>query len=315
MSGTSTETSAWADYGFPQTEFLPCLIPMRGLYLALRERRDCVLPPPVNQLKEPIPECRPELLSVFPSGQAVSRDFDTEFADIARRFINHVKTDFTDLREIPYWTLPELAEALDEELIDPVCGKLQPEFYSGWLSQRYRMINLLKLAPIDYEVAQISGSEHTGIPSTPNAAIRAALEKCGDPGRWRNGSIQRMTESIWGPDHGWRYGSYCANVSQSGEVVALSSGEVEKTEMRLYLSIDSPSADPKDFDSYGTGVQLGLNVYYADPDGTFLDWTLPAEPDRQHWPTEGKTTTYGFTARQVLCVGDYSSIFQFSDEV
>jgi len=230
---------------------------------------------------------------------------------------SYIDPDLTteELADIPFWTFESLLDELDETAIDPLETMFVPEFYVEWALQRYRMINLLKFAQIDYQCSYLSGSEHTGIPTSPSAAINAALKnaKPGDPAV--NGSLSRTTTTIWGPDHGWDYGTYCADVYQCGDVSARLPDELKNAETMLFISVDAPGGAADHFDSYGTGILQGINSFTADEEGKFTSgWTLPATPDKVWTPVEGKTETFGFQALKIFCCADFTGIFKFKED-
>lgn len=315
----SEKEESWEKYLFPAIEFLPCYIPFAGLCEALWERRKVYDPPEetdpgTGEEVERRNPYRPGLFSVCSSGQDEARAFDRQLWDVAGHYINHLKADFETLTDIPFWNREALCEALDEELVDPEKDLMRPEWSVEWALQRRRMINLLKFAQIDYLCSYVNGSTHNGEPMSPGAAIDAAMSGVTAGDSVKNASIARTTTTIWGPDHGWKDGSYCADVYQCGNISAVLPDELKGSDIRLYLSVDSPDADPANFDAYGTGIIPGLNMLYADEDGNFTtDWTLPGSPDNVRVPVEGKTETFGFIARKVFCCTDFSAVFKFKE--
>lgn len=317
--GPVNDDENWETYGFPKLEFLPSYLPYAGLCEALWERKK------INTFRQSDLESgeemeeknyyRPDPFSICNGGRNTAMVFDRHLQDVAGVYINHLEADFETLTEIPFWTIESLCEALEETLIDPESDQMLPEWPLEWALQRYRMINLLKFAQIDYQCSCLSGSEHTGEPMSPEAAITAAMYGVvpGEP--LKNISISRTTTTIWGPDHGWKEGSYCADVYQCGDLSAVLPEELKGADVRLYLSVDSPDGNPDNFDSYGTNLLRGLNVLYADSDGNFpTEWPLPGIPDHTRVPVKGKTETFGFVARRAFCCADFSTIFHFTNK-
>lgn len=306
----------WETFGFPKIEFLPMELPYDGLCEALWERRKVYTPSPVDpdsgEAMEQKNPYRPDPFAVCGSGRNAAILFDRYLQDVAGHYINHLKVDFETLTEIPFWTMETLCDALEETFLDPNSEQMLPEWPLEWALQRYRMINLLRFAEISYQCFYLTGSEHSGEPMSPEAAIEAAMSGASPQGPVENASISRTTTTIWGPDHGWKEGSYCADVYQCGNISALLSEELTGADVRLYLSVDSPDADPENFDAYGTGLLRGLNVLYADSSGNFsTDWSLPGMPDHTRVPVKGKTETFGFTTRGIFCCADFSTTFHF----
>ena len=306
----------WETFGFPKLEFLPSYLPYAGLCEALWERKKINATDPVNpdngETEKPKNPYLPALLAVCSGGRENAVSFDRHLRDVAGLYINHLEADFETLTEIPFWSIESLCEALKERLVDPESDQMLPEWPVKWALQRYRMINLLKFAKIDYQCFFLSGSEHTGEPMSPEAAIEAAMSGVSPQGPVKNASISRTTTTIWGPDHGWKEGSYCADVYQCGNLSAVLPDELKGTDVRLYLSVDSPDGDPENFDSCGTRLIRGMNILYADSDGNFTtEWSLPGMPDRTRVPVKGRTERFGFVARGIFCCADFSTTFHF----
>lgn len=292
----------WSDYGFPDITFLPSGIPVQGLWMALAERDfagGITVPVTLEQA----------------SARLSCVAFDRQLWPAATRYVDHLKLNISDLTTIPHWNKERLSQAIGENLIDPETEPMYPEFYAAWALQRYRIINLLKFAQIDYSGAILAGSEHSGTPTSPQAAIDAALVGAQKTDTIINVTIQRTTTTIWGPDHGWSNGTYCADVCQVGELRAVLPPLLKNAETRLYLQADAPDADPEHFDSYGTGLYLGMQTLVTDRDGYFIPkWTLPATPDVIRVPIEGKSRSFGFVCPQVFCCADFTKSFFFKEE-
>ena len=114
--------------------------------------------------------------------------------------------------------LLEAAEGDEKAIADPEKGDLSPEWNLTWAIQRMRVINLLLYAPVQYVCDYVSGSVHTGEPSSPSAAIAAALD---DARPAASGTFPASyVRNIYGPDHGWREGSYCCDATVTKRIYA-----------------------------------------------------------------------------------------------
>lgn len=300
--------SRWNDHGFPDPEFLPWLEPMQGLWLALRERHDAVFAS--GRAFD-----RPEALG--PSSVAELEEFDAELGDVAARYINHLAADFASFSGLPMWTWEDLVASIESEFPGVVVfpgDPLHPEHCTAWARQRKVMVERLKYVPVPYLADVYRGDVHTGEPSSPEEAIAAAEAAASLTGGVRNAAIQCYITTIWGPDHGWRIGSYCADIYQAGniridEASPVASGLAwDPATTRLYLYVDAPRGNAELFDAFGTGLVLGVNVL-GHP---FPSWTPPLQAERIWTPTQGKTYTFGFTA-VAACVADISEMFEFYD--
>jgi len=301
--------SRWNDYGFPDPEFLPWLEPMRGLWLALLERRAAA-------------GAWPQLTGDRPAaGEKASahdlRSFDSTLENTAEWYINHLATDFASFSGLPRWTWDDLAASIEGEFPDGVvaAGDIWlPEHAVIWARQRKVMIERLKYLEVPYLADTYSGHVHTGGPSSPEEAIAVAEANASIRIGMRYATIQCYIKTIWGPDHGWRFGSYCADIYQVGnlrvdeEMLGESGLTWDATTTRLYLYVEAPQGNADLFDAFGTGLTPGLNVL----EHPFPSWTLPLQAERIWTPTPGRTYTFGFTSKAV-CVADISEMFEFYD--
>ena len=205
----------WQAFGFPGVGFLPPWKPAEGLRKALAERRL-----PFAETWDADAIASTESLPLFGEcggGREFCRSFDQELRSVAERYLNHTKLDLADPEEWsdPLWTWEELllaaAEGEERRIADPEKGDLSPEWNLDWALQRMRAINLLRYAPVDYQYSYLSGSTHDGKPSSPSASIASALK--GARESVSSGTPASYVTNIYGPDHGWRKGSYCCDVT------------------------------------------------------------------------------------------------------
>lgn len=264
----------WQVFGFPQPGFLPARTPAEGLRKALEERR---LPFAKEWDVETIAQTDYlTMLGETGDGQTWCREFDRELQEIARRYFNHTRLDFSDLTDWAdiMWTWDELlleaAEGDEKAIADPEKGDLSPEWNLVWAIQRMRAINLLLYAPVPYLCDYISGSVHTGEPSSPSAAIAAALEgkELSSAG---GGLPSSYVRNIYGPDHGWREGSYCCDTTITKKIYAdLPEGFMSDGNVYLFMKVTG--ADGSDDSFSGSGVSIGMNQFTADADGVFVEF-------------------------------------------
>lgn len=306
----------WRTFGFPQPGFLPARTPAEGLRKALEERR---LPFAKEWDAETIAQT--DYLPMFAAsgdGQTWCREFDRELREVARRYFNHTRLDFSDLTDWVdiMWTWDELlleaAEGDEKAIADPEKGDLSPEWNLTWAIQRMRVINLLLYAPVQYVCDYVSGSVHTGEPSSPSAAIAAALD---DARPAASGTFPASyVRNIYGPDHGWREGSYCCDITVTRRIYA-EFPEGLNPAGNVYLFMKVAGADGSDESFSGSGVSIGMNQFTADADGVFVEF-----PDNDlgagvTTPTKDHETYNGWKATYCSAFADYTSLFHFkSDE-
>lgn len=130
-----------------------------------------------------------------------------------------------------------------------------------------RAINLLCYAPVPYLYDYLSGSTHNGEPSSPSASISAAL-KGEEPGTG-SGLPASYVNNIYGPDHGWREGSYCCNVVVCKKIYA-TLPEGFTPDGNVWLFLDVTGADGSEQGFSGSGVTFGMNRFPADAEGVFV---------------------------------------------
>lgn len=306
----------WQAFGFPQPGFLPARTPAEGLRKALEERR---LPFAKEWDVETIAQT--DYLPMFAAsgdGQTWCREFDRELREVVGRYFNHTRLDFSDLTDSDgiMWKWDELlleaAEGDEKAIADPEKGDLSPEWNLTWAIQRMRAINLLLYAPVQYVCDYVSGSVHTGKPSSPSAAIAAALEGK-ELSSTSGGLPSSYVRNIYGPDHGWREGSYCCDVSVTKRIYAeLPEGFTPAGNVYLFMKV--AGADGSDESFSGSGVSIGMNRFSADADGVFVEF-----PDNDIGagiitPTKDHETYGGWKAAYCSAFADYTSLFHFKEE-
>ena len=305
----------WQAFGFPGVGFLPPWKPAEGLRKALSERRL-----PFAETWDADAIASTESLPLFGEcggGREFCRSFDQELRSVAERYLNHTKLDLTDPEEWsdPLWTWEELllaaAEGEERRIADPEKGDLSPEWNLDWALQRMRAINLLRYAPVDYQYSYLSGSTHDGKPSSPSASIASALK--GARESVSSGSPASYVTNIYGPDHGWRKGSYCCDVTICKTIFAvLPENFTPDGNVWLFLRVAGPGGDDANFS--GSGVSLGMNRFLADADGVFVTFPDNDIGSGVEWPTTDHNTYGGWVSTWCGAFVDYSSLFQFKED-
>lgn len=305
----------WQAFGFPGVGFLPPWKPAEGLRKALSERRL-----PFAETWDADAITSTESLPLFGEcggGREFCRSFDQELRSVAERYLNHTKLDLTDPEEWsdPLWTWEELllaaAEGEERRIADPEKGDLSPEWNLDWALQRMRAINLLRYAPVDYQYSYLSGSTHDGKPSSPSASIASALK--GAHESVSSGTPASYVTNIYGPDHGWRKGSYCCDVTICKTIFAvLPENFTPDGNVWLFLRVAGPGGDDANFS--GSGVSLGMNRFLADADGVFVTFPDNDIGSGVEWPTTDHNTYGGWVSTWCGAFADYSSLFQFKED-
>ncbi len=305
----------WQAFGFPGVGFLPPWKPAEGLRKALSERRL-----PFAETWDADAIASTESLPLFGEcggGREFCRSFDQELRSVAERYLNHTKLDLTDPEEWsdPLWTWEELllaaAEGEERRIADPEKGDLSPEWNLDWALQRMRAINLLRYAPVDYQYSYLSGSTHDGKPSSPSASIASALK--GAHESVSSGTPASYVTNIYGPDHGWRKGSYCCDVTICKTIFAvLPENFTPDGNVWLFLRVAGPGGDDANFS--GSGVSLGMNRFLADADGVFVTFPDNDIDSGVEWPTTDHNTYGGWVSTWCGAFADYSSLFQFKED-
>lgn len=310
----------WKGYGFPAVGFLPVWKPAEGLEQALAERN---LPFAAERDAEESAE--EELLPFFREtggGQKWSREFDRRLRLTAGRYLNHLKLgdptrqeNLSDLSDI-LWTWEELLVAASEDgekgIADPLRGTLAPEWNLRWLLQRQRAVNLLRYPSVPYLYDCVYGSTHTGYPSSPADAIAAAV--AGRRTIPERGLPSTYVRNIYGPDHGWREGSYCCDVQITQKIYAsLPEGLVP--DGNVYLAMKVTGADGSDTTfSCGGRLSVGMNILTADADGVFIEFPDADLSGAAATPGRDRETFGGWKATACQAFADYGSMFHFKDE-
>lgn len=310
--------SEWAAYGFPNPLFRPCRLPMEGLWKALAERH---LPFEGRSLLRDF---------AFPEGWCIdaitahafipllakveSDDFtglDGAIRHICGGYINHTRDDFAA------WAWDDLcAAAAPDGLAEPP-GRLAPKFPAEWAIQRYRMLNLLKYPLVKAARPDWSnGSTHTGRPSSMAESVADAVAQM-EESVSSDGRITNFVQGIYGPDHGWREGSYCCNIFESANIRLPEKFTSLASKTYAVLDVTSPSGDDADFDDMGfESIRLGRCVVPFSSDGTALKRELPYMPSIPATPVPGRETYIGWmTSSSSMATLDVSPLFKFYDDM
>lgn len=304
----------WEAFGFPNPGFMPVWKPGEGLMKALAERQ---LPFAEKWDFDAIAEADMlKLLQICGRGQTWCADFDRQLKTTAVRYLNHQKvSDWSELSDVSeiMWTWEELLlEAAGGEadaIADPEQGDLSPDWNLTWLLQRRKAIDLLLYAPVPYAYDSLSGSTHTGIPSSPAESIDAALSGL-IPGKG-DGLPATSATLIYGPDHGWREGSYCCDINITQKIYAVLP-EGLNPDGAVYLVLKASGADGSD-KSFTAGGPLapGLNILTADADGVFAEFSVSGLTDGLEIPTRDHVTSGGWRATFCTAFADYTEKFHF----
>ena len=306
--------SEWAKYGFPNPGFMLMQRPLEALWKALWERRIYVVKTDFTLQdildKEYVPVMSRASNSTFAS-------FDALLKDTLPYYINHLLPD----GGTP-WTWETLSQAAlknnetlrlwnSEPVLEYDCSLL-------WLLQRYRMVNLLKKVKVYFEPSCVLffGYTHNGIPSSMQESLDSALETGSSFHSKNPNHFGVRLNGIYGPDHGWREGSYCCNAdifksAYLPEDLELPEG-VEPTDCHFTFTAENANPDGT-FSGMGTGVTEGFNSYTADDDGVFFSWTPTAH--ELETPTKGHQTYKGFRLANVECYYTAEPQFIFQDDI
>lgn len=309
------DETKWELFGFPNPGFMPAHLPAEGLTKALAERGL-----PFSEKWDFDAIAKNDLISRFgtmPSGQSWCRDFDSRLESLAGRYLNHLKlsdqSDWSDLSDV-MWTWHELLlKAADDDetrIADPGKGDLSPEWNLTWLLQRRKAIDLLLYAPVQYRFDVLSGSTHTGIPSSPSESVAAALaglvpaEGGGLPGT--------SVHNIYGPDHGWREGSYCCDVQAVCKIYAdLPAGFVSDGNVYLVLKVTGADSTDGSFAGAEGKLHVGVNILTADQEGVFVEFGNRDLASLAGSPAKDRTTSGGWRSTVCQAFADYSPKFHF----
>ena len=314
---------SWEGFGWPRWNLAAPLLPIAALHIALWERtveyqqwwnmytwdRAKADGGPVSPswLPEYALRYRVEkfLGSMDGNRLPVLQDFDGGIRTFCTRFLDmRVGGDPWDW---PFWTFGSLLEAACELTGDPepvmpdpslVLGDdgkprwplqpLAPEWPYRWLRQRKAAISLLRwsLRPAKCRYKMYSGDVHTGIPSSPQEAYEAALRDLEVPAQrdWTGTRMHSYVRLIYGPDHGWREGSYCCDIYDTRAVLP-----PKNLAGFVMLEAVSPTGNPDDFDGVGV-LRPGRN-----PLGEGLEFpplAIPLPPT----PVDGRMECRGWQA-------------------
>ena len=310
-----TEDLCWEYFGFPDPGFLPAWLPAEGLAKALAERE---LPFAGKWDFDPIAE-KDQIarFDVCSGGQNWCRSFDLKLKALAGRYLNHLKvSDLSADRPSAMWTwddlLLEAAGGEESAIADPSRGDLSPEWDLTWLIQRRKAIDLLRCALVPYRYDYLSGSAHTGIPSSPAEAVAAALSGMAE--RQGSGLPGSYVTLICGPDHGWREGSYCCDVTITRKIFAELPEEFDP-DGKVYLVMQISGSDGTDESFAGGGpLSPGPNLLTADASGVFAEFDPDGLTDEISPPSRDHTTSGGWRASFCTAFADYTQKFHFKEK-
>ena len=309
-----TEDMNWEYFGFPNPGFMPARTPAEGLMKALAERE---LPFASKWDFDSIAEeDRIQHFEACPRGPSWCLAFDRQLKTTAEKYLNHLKLSDLPDGSGAMWTWDELlleaADGKKDEIADPEKGDLAPEWNLVWLRQRRKAINLLRFAPVLYRYDALSGSTHTGIPSSPSEAVAAALSGlAANTGSGLPGSYITL---IYGPDHGWREGSYCCDITVTRRIYAgLPEGLVSDGEVYLVLQVSGADGSDESFAGGGL-LSPGLNVLTADREGVFAEFDTDDLTGEVSTPTRDHVTSGGWRATRCAAYADYTQKFHFREE-
>ena len=309
---------SWETFGFPHPGFMPVWKPAEGLMKALAERR---LPFAEKWDFDTIAkEDQLKLFAEVANGQLWCREFDSLLKELAIKYLNHTKmknNEPLDFSRIMWSWEDILLAAVDgkkEKIADPAKGDLSPEWNLEWLLQRYKVLNLLRYAPYPCKYEYKAGSTHTGVPSTPSESVTAALAAV--QGAVSSGLPATSVTNIYGPDHGWREGSYCCDIVVTTKIfVELPENFVSDDNVYLCMSVTGADGTEESFKSKGP-LSVGYNQFTADTEGVFVTFDYSSEDiaDLAGTPKKDRTTSGGWRSTRCQAFVDFTPNFHFSEK-
>jgi len=319
---SKSDEMGWEYFGFPNPGFMPVWKPAEALMKALAERQ---LPFAGKWDFDSIAEHdqieyfqywyeRPTLWS-----QNFCLYVDYQLKALAPRYLNHLQmSDLSAWSELSdmMWSwdqlLQEAADGEEDALADPLKGDLSPNWNLTWLRQRKKAIDLLLYAPVPHKYDYLTGSTHTGEPSSPAESVAAALSVL-NPGIG-TGLPASSVRLIYGPDHGWREGSYCCDIAVTRKIYAeLPEGLDPETPVCLVLRAAGADGTDDSFAAAGP-LSVGINVLTADRDGVFAEFDFRDLTEGIPAPTRDHTTSGGWRATFCSAFADYTKMFHFKGE-
>ena len=309
----------WETFGFPHPGFMPVWKPAEGLMKALEERR---LPFAEKWDFDTIAkEDQLKLFAEVSNGQLWCKEFDSHLKELAVKYLNHTKmknNEHLDFSKI-MWTWEELqlaaADGKKERIADPAKGDLSPEWNLEWLLQRRKALNLLRYAPYPHKYEYKTGSTHTGVPDTPAESVAAALAAV-QPSAADGGLPAITITNIYGPDHGWREGSYCCDIVITTKIfVELPEGFKSDDNVFLCMSVTGADGTDDSFKSKGK-ISVGYNQFTADEEGVFVTFDYSDKEIAQlaGTPVKDRTTSGGWRSTRCQAFVDFTPIFKFKEK-
>lgn len=314
---SKAEQMGWESFGFPDPGFMPVRQPAEGLMKALAERE---LPFAGGWDFAAIADRDfLECLGETGKGQDWCGAFDDRLRKACVKYLNHLKADFSSpetLADVPMWTwddlLVEAAGGNAMSVADPAKGDLSPEWNLAWLLQRRRAIDLLLYVQVPHRIEYLSGSTHNGIPTSPAEAFASASD--GMSQGTGGGLPSTYVRNIYGPDHGWKEGSYCCDVVVTRRIYADAELPVGLEPGNLVLAVRVEGADGDDASfAFGGVLRIGLNVLKADGDGVFISFPDTHVANIAPTPTLDRQTIAGWRATACRAFANYETLFHFKD--
>jgi len=294
--------SEWQKYGFPDPCMISSYLPMEGLFKALVERGLAAGWKVSGTIAVPI---------LINNTYYYNTD-DVESCDDFDVFLKKICPSYLDEDGIPYTWESLVQKALKEgERLAEYSSPLAPKLSLRWAHQRYRMINLLRKIklPITFHCMGVNSSIHDGQPTSVQEAydtIVNSAEMVGMP-------FIIQAHAIYGPDHGWKEGSYCLNLAVTREIWldtdALPDG-VSPTDCRI--SFTAVNADPDTPAPHNLPFTEGTNTLPFDEQGLISLGDYPLLPAT---PTKDHETYMGFNIIGEECYYAKEPDFIFLDDI
>jgi hypothetical protein len=335
----------WADYGFPDITMMPCYLPARALYLAVKERMgilyDAEVPWPINYVAPPDKFTEEGGWNFSQGSYGVFAGHGWGIGAVNQTYINQL----ADL-SLPmpgthayncalFWSESDIRDIIITRdttgigylapttllSIDPLW--MLPEWSKVWMQQRYLAYNLLKILVVPAKVTYREGHSGDYVPfDTPEDAYSAACANStvsAPSTKVGMSSTTLIKKGIQGLPN-----KYAARIYRT-ETVGVDYDlypHLLGLPAHLYLRVKTggPYIDGYNpvFDAHGMGVNDASQVYSKIPLPYIASGIVP--PD--HGIIEGafgfETDKYSSDAssKNYAYVGvDVSSLFEFYDNV
>ena len=327
---------SWIDYGFPDPTFQMPLLPMLGLGLALRERctraREHMRRGFMYGRVGAFPYSDSYIVSFLSDIQKMKaldwetlRRFDIILKAISVFFINRQKTEYTGSLYPPYYTWNELLDIVDNEdttgvgAIDrPTYGFL-PTLSVIWAKQRKRILDLLIHLPVDYV-----GDQFTAYSNQYYATWEELIEHTKSTGVITYGVELSDTLGDLPIYNYYRLGYEVTarkfvRIRNTANIRPNTTIYPELTGLDSVVFYDCLAQSISVFDTLGTSVALGRNWLNSPAFNLSLPFsqsiiTAPDPPG--YYESNGTNTGFHEGADSgMLCVTDFSSLFEFYENV